>query len=166
MQAQSADDRAQTAQDFVLGLGVFLFAIAFVFGFFPTLTEPYESGVGAAETSVGNRVAENVLNEVGAPDSTNAVNGTAAAEYFARNLSEPYIDENLSLSERIAINVTVRTMARDDVIEVPNASGTPVNLTAGDDYRNQSAVTVSRVVTFVDDDDCNPCRLLVRVWNP
>jgi len=159
-------DRAQTAQDYALGISIFLLVLSFVIGYFPSLLEPYDSGAGAAESATGNRVSQTIISEVGSGRAPNDINSTLAATYFTSNLSSDEVRKNLSLSEDTFVNVTVKTLNRSSLLEVTDPSGTPIALAGGHTYQNESAVTVSRVITMRDDlGACRPaCRIVVRVW--
>lgn len=159
-------ERAQTAQDYALGVSIFLLIISFVIGYFPSLLEPYDTGAGAAESATGNRVSQAVISDVGSDRAPNDVNSTLAAEYFTSNLTASNVRENLSLSEDTFVNVTVRTLNRSSLLYVATAGGTDVPLAGGHRYRNESSITVSRVITMQDDlGACRPaCRITVRVW--
>lgn len=159
-------DRGQTSQDYALGIGIFLLTLSFVIGFFPSVLEPYDTGAGAAESATANRVADAIIAAVESGGGANDLDSTAAAAYFRSNLSESNVGSNLSLREGTSLNATVVTLNRSSTVSVTGPSGNPVVLAGGDDYDNQSAVTVSRVITMKDDVAvCRPaCRLVVRVW--
>lgn len=159
-------NRGQTTQDFVMGIGVFLITLTFVFGFFPQLMSPYDAGAGAEEASLASRSASTVLSEIETVGAKNDVNSTKAAEYFDHNLSEQFVHANLTLPDAVSVNVTIRTLDRSRILEVEDASGTIVPLAGGDDYDNQSAVALTRVITMENDSGaCKPaCRIVVLVW--
>jgi hypothetical protein len=159
-------ERGQTSQDYALGISFFLLTLTFVIGYFPSLLAPYDAGAGAAESATGNRVSEAVISELESGRAPNDLNATKAAEYFERNLSRSHFRENLSVRTDAFVNISVRTLDRSAVVEVFNASGTPTKLLGGSPYNNQSAVTVSRIVTMRNAPaTCRPaCRIIVRVW--
>ncbi|MGM0388339.1 MAG: DUF7287 family protein [Natrinema limicola] len=150
-------ERGQTTQDFVVGIGVFLLAIAFVFSFFPALVTPYDSSVGGAETAQADRIADRIVNDTstGTPNELNETefdkryrSGDLTEELGLRSSNDNAIDQ---------VNVTVtelnETVAIDD------------DWTAGDAYDDQAAASSARIVTTNDGSDCEPaCRLVVRVW--
>lgn len=159
-------ERGQTSQDYALGISIFLLTLTFVIGYFPSLLAPYDAGAGAAESATGNRVSEAVISEVASGEAPNDVNATAAAVYFERNLSRDHFRENLSVRTDVFVNLSVRTLDRSSVVQVVDPSGTPVYLRGGVPYRNESSVTVTRVVTMRNAPAaCRPaCRVVVRVW--
>jgi hypothetical protein len=159
-------ERGQTSQDYALGISFFLLTLTFVIGYFPSLLAPYDTGAGAAESATGNRVSEAVISEVESGRAPNDLNATKAAVYFERNLSRSHFRENLSVRTDAFVNISVRTLDRSAVVEVFDPSGTPTELLGGTPYDNESAVTVSRVVTMRNAPaTCRPaCRILVRVW--
>jgi len=163
-------ERGQTTQDFVVGIGVFLLAIAFVFSFFPALVTPYDSSVGGAETAQADRIADRIVNDT----STGTPNELSIYQF-----ENKYMDKSESdLIEPLGIrgdadkgatydNVNIR-------IELINGSDTVVRngtekLTTGPSYDNQSAASSARIITFNDESDLDPgnqsaYRLVVRVW--
>lgn len=157
-------DRGQTAQDFVIGIGVFILAVAFVFSFLPSILTPYDSAVGGSETAKAERIANQIVHD------TTSVNGSNELDRDA--FEATYADEDLSAE------LALRASATDDVIfdsvnvTVRTLEGDPVNTTAlagGEPYDNQPAASSARIVTIddtsADPEDCDPaCRLEVRVW--
>jgi|GEM_PF-199502 len=163
-------ERGQTTQDFVVGIGVFLLAIAFVFSFFPALVTPYDSSVGGAETAQADRIADRIVNDT----STGTANELNISQF-----EDKYVEKSKSdLIEPLGIrgdadkgatydNVNVR-------IELINGSDTVVKrngnrLTTEPSYDNQSAASSARIVTFNDESGLDPgnqsaYRLVVRVW--
>ncbi|WP_226006148.1 DUF7287 family protein [Natrinema salinisoli] len=161
----SLGDRGQTTQDFAVGIGVFLLAIAFVFSFLPSVVTPYDSSVGGAETAQADRIADLIVHDV----STETPNEIDGSEFDGR-----YTDENLTAE------LGLRASDSDDVVfdrvnvSVETFGGAAVDtseLSGGDVYDDQSAASSARIVTLDGDGisagsgDCDPaCRLVVRVW--
>ncbi|MFC4249332.1 hypothetical protein ACFOZ7_20775 [Natribaculum luteum] len=169
----SFDGRGQTTQDFAVGIGIFLLAIAFVFAYLSTLLTPFSSPVGGAESAQADRIAATIVDDLSETDQPNHLNATAFDETYGHQSSADLASELglQSADDDVAIdrvNVTIRQLAadEDDRDLVTDDDGT--TLRAGDQYQNQSAASAGRVVTVyteTDDDVCDPaCRLVVRVW--
>ncbi|WP_049923764.1 DUF7287 family protein [Halopiger djelfimassiliensis] len=164
----SVRPRAQTTQDFAVGIGVFILAVAFVFSFVPSLITPFDSPASGAETAQADRLADRIVHNLSAStQATNEINGT---EFDARYTETDLSDE-----------LGLRSSGSDDVVfdhvnvSVETFDGETINSTAlagGQRYANQSAASAARIVTvdegnrdMIDDGDCAPaCRLVVRVW--
>jgi hypothetical protein len=114
---------------------------------------------------MGNRGASTILSETAASGAKNDLNGSALAEYFDHNLSDGSLHANLTVPTSKSVRVYVEQMNGAGPITARDADGTPVRLVAGDRYDNQSATTVTRIVTMDDSPVCNVgCRLVVRIW--
>ncbi|UWG46979.1 putative pilin/flagellin [Halanaeroarchaeum sp. HSR-CO] len=82
-----ADDRAtdgrrgQTTLDFVLAIGVFIVAVAFVFGFVPGMVDPFTQD--QAEGQVADRVADAVVDDLtDGVDEPGELNETKTVAFF------------------------------------------------------------------------------------
>lgn len=160
-------DRAQTAQDFALGIGFFIVAVAFVFAFVPSMLAFTTADPGAKAASQADRSAESLLRDLGTGDRPNELDGTATATYFNESATEEALRADLALPNYSDVNVSVRTLDGEDVLTVPDEDGTPVELVAGRAYRErQPAAEVSRVVHLTDGPGggATNCQLVVRVW--
>lgn len=160
-------NRAQTAQDFALGIGFFIIAVAFVFAFVPSMLAFTTADPGAKAASQADRSAAGLIRDLGTGETPNELNGTRTAEYFNTSANESELQEDLGLPTISFINVTIRTLDDHRVIIVPDANGSDVTLAAGRVYpQREPAAEVTRVVTITDDDNaCDPaCQLIVRVW--
>ncbi|WP_312910393.1 DUF7287 family protein [Natronosalvus caseinilyticus] len=152
----SRDSRGQTTQDFAVGIGVFLLAVAFVFSFVPSLITPFSAST-APESAQADRIAGEIVTEYSSGEPNDL-------DLAALEDDDPDELEKLGLrdtgSVRIdRINVTVVNATRDPQFGV------------GDEYRGQSAGSATRIVTVSNTSampggvDCDPaCRLVVRVW--
>ena len=143
----SLSARGQTTQDFVVGIGIFLLAVAFVFSFVPSIITPYTAAT-TAETAQADRIADAIVSEYDEGhnelDLSEFEDDFDASDYGIREVDETDIDR---------VSVEIRD-ADDDQIE-----------TAGHDHDDQSAGTATRVITTTDEGECDPsCRLIVRVW--
>lgn len=156
----SPGDRGQTTQDFAVGIGVFILAVAFVFSFLPSIVTPYDSSVGGAETAQADRIADRaleVLSTGAKPNELEQSELTASkwddedklAETFGLRTAD---DENILIDR---MNVRVEEPDTGDL-------GDP-DWTFGSDYDDQAAASSARIVT-VDDGTDDAYRLVVRVW--
>lgn len=147
----SIAERGQTAQDFVVGIGLFMLAIAFVFTYFPTLLTPYSGPVGQPGPEQADRIAATIVADL---------EGDAPNELT--DLDDLAVDEDeLGLRSTDSVNVTIASLNDSDERYWRHD--------ADDSYSNQTAASAGRIVTVddpaVDEDDCDPaCRLVVRVW--
>ncbi|MFD1564744.1 hypothetical protein ACFR99_14475 [Haloarchaeobius amylolyticus] len=152
-------DRGQTTQDFAVGIGIFLLAIAFVFSFLPTIMMPFDSSVSGAETAQADRIADRIVNDTSTgtsneldEDGLDPYNGTTlTSELGLRSSGDTPIDN---------VNVTVMNISNESTV------GSTDNWTGGETYADQSAASSARIVTIDDREErCDPaCRLIVRVW--
>jgi len=149
----SDTDRGQTAQDFAVGIGLFLLAVAFVFIFVPQIVEPYEAGIGSSEHSQADRAATMIVHNVSEEGSPGVLDPAATASYLSTDDVE-VLRERTGLPFTARINVTVRNVE----------TGT-MQWSDGAVYREgRAAATATRIVRTTDD-TCEPaCRLDVRGW--
>ena len=173
--------RGQTTQDFVVGIGVFLLAVAFVFSYVPSLITPYAS-YGGGESAQADRIAATVVDDLSEnPDRPNHLNGSAFVETYegvdsfdlAADLGLRATDTNAIDRVNVSLERTNQSLDRADRRVV----------SGGDAYTGQDAASSARIVTVdfdeVDenllnlllggsesvDEACEPsCRLVVRVW--
>lgn len=95
--------RGQTTLDFVLAIGVFVVAVAFVFGFVPGMLDPFtqDQAEGQVADRVADAVVDDLADDVASPAELNETRTTA------------YFDGGSDLAERVGvaptygINVTV-----------------------------------------------------------
>lgn len=155
--AAGRSDRGQTPQDFAVGISIFLVTVLFVFAFVPSVLQPSRAGAEATLTTVGDRVASGIVSNLSAPGRPNHLDESKVSEFV-----DTYDDGNTSdfrsdygLATYTQVNVTIRTLNGSDRVD---------NYSFGDEYRNQEAVVVQRVVTM-DDPQCQDgCQLIVRLW--
>ncbi|MFC4543708.1 hypothetical protein ACFO5R_17415 [Halosolutus amylolyticus] len=156
----SLSDRGQTTQDFAVGIGVFILAVAFVFSYVPSLVTPYDSSVGGAETAQADRIADRIVENTTDSSTPNELNGSLYQERFA------------DVPENLTAVLGLRASDDDDVfdrvnITIESLGDEPVDdeWSGGHTYDDQSAASSARIVTVDDGLDCDPaCRLVVRVW--
>ncbi|WP_265111290.1 DUF7287 family protein [Halosolutus halophilus] len=160
----SLSDRGQTTQDFAVGIGVFLLAVAFIFTYVPSLVTPYDSSVGGAETAQANRIADRIVENTTDSSTPNELNGSLYQERFADDPENLIAELGLRANDDDdvfdRVNITIESLG-DDSVDDADWSG-------GHVYDDQTAASSARIVTIDDDDgsiDCDPgCRLVVRVW--
>ena len=160
-------DRAQTAQDFALGIGFFVVAVAFVFAFIPSMLAFTTADPGAKAASQADRAGDSLLRGLGTGDRPNELNGTLTATYFNTTGEEADLQADLALPDISFINVTVRSLEDHDVVSITDENGTDVPLRGGRDYApSQPAAESAHLVTMSQDEGkCEPaCQLVVRVW--
>lgn len=164
---EPAGGRAQTAQDFAIGIGFFIVAVAFVFAFIPSMLTFTTADPGVKAAKQADRASSSLLRDLGTGEHPNELNGTATAEYFNETRSEAAIRRDLGLPNISEINLTVRSLNGEQVLKVPNSTGTDVRLAGGERYpEGRPAAEVSRLITMTNDAGrCDPaCQLIVRVW--
>ncbi|RQG90285.1 hypothetical protein EA462_09920 [Natrarchaeobius halalkaliphilus] len=166
--------RGQTTQDFVVGIGIFVLAVAFVFTTVPSFVATPTGSIDGGDTAQIDRVAATIVSDL-ETETPNELDGEA----FNRTYSHHWNDENatewLGLRTNAdgdrfdRVNVTVRNLAlsgADEPVELESG----VSLAAGDTYRNQTDVRVTRIVTVTDINESgdleqgDPLRLEVRMW--
>jgi len=151
-----SQDRGQTTQDFAIGIGIFILAVAGVFIFLPTVAAPFETG-GGAQTAQADRIADRIVAD-GSPavETPNELNQTA----FNETYDDGDLEAALGLREEPfdRVNVTVANISEDDPLE--NST-----LSAGTSYDDEPGASTDRIVTTDDPTACEPaCTLTVRVW--
>lgn len=158
----TGDERAQTAQDFAVGIGLFLLAVAFVFLFVPDVISPFEAGVGAADSSQADRAATTIVGNLSADDRPNELDADRTDAYF-ESLDEDDLHNRTGLPFSARINVTVTEV---DWTEENYVNSTGTTWTAGSKYRQGlGGASMTRIVRTDEPEHCEPaCRLVVRVW--
>lgn len=165
------DDRGQTTQDFVIGIGVFIIATAFVFTTVPNVIDVTTGPVDSGDVAQADRVAAAILaNESIRTDRPNEIDGGAFNETFLRGgVDDATLGLRATDDRRVdRVNVTIERLNRTDVSVAPPLNlSSGESLAAGESYDGQSAVTATRIVTVTDIEggyEDVPVRLVVRVW--
>jgi hypothetical protein len=159
-------NRAQTNQDFAIGISIFLLTTAFVFAFIPSIFAPFNSEVDNSEVSQADRVASAFLDNYSVTDQPGTLNATRTEWFFDNGTDGDELRDRYDLPVVAQVNVTVRTQ-NGSVIRDIDANGRTTAMARGDDYSGEPAASTSRIVSFDDDSVCAPessCRLVVRVW--
>lgn len=168
----SLADRGQTTQDFAIGIGVFVLAIAFVFSFVPSIITPFSSSVGSGDAAQADRIAATAVDNLSTdPDRPNHLDWDTFDATYNDTSSEDLVDV-LGLRatgegpiDRVSISIETLNQSED--------VGDRTVATGGSTYdRGRAAASASRLVTIdldgvagADPEDCTPaCRLVVRVW--
>lgn len=159
-----AGDRGQTPQDFALGVGIFLFAVAFAFSVLPGLATPFETDVGGDEAVRANQVADTAVAHLTLADETPRLNATRTVTFFRFHPVSSDLRRFFGLASTAGVNVTVRN--ESGIVRLTDATGTPVRLAAGGDPPADRPTAASvRLVTSSPGPPCDPvCRLAVHVW--
>ncbi|WP_306057613.1 DUF7287 family protein [Natronococcus wangiae] len=169
----SLPDRGQTTQDFAIGIGVFLLSIAFVFSYIPSLTTPFASPTGDAETAQADRIADRLVHNISDSTGRNEIDG----EQFVDTYVEDDDDENVTA---LGLRVTDDTVFDHVSVRLETLNGTVLEeedkgklVVETTTYDGQSAASSARVITINDSenfelkeeyDDESAYRLVVRVW--
>lgn len=156
----SGRTRAQTVQDFAVGIGIFLLAVAFVFSFVPTIITPFED-TGSADTAQADRIAATIV-ENASTDTPNELDRPA--------LDSRYQGDSDALTEELGLRVnndggaiTHVNITLVEIEDVDEEEPAPV-FTGGDTYDDQVGASATRIVTTTGGDCERACELIVRVW--
>lgn len=146
-------DRGQTAQDFAVGIGLFLLAVAFVFIFVPQIVQPYEAGIGSSEHSQADRAATMIVHNTSVEDRSGVLDHQQTTDYLSTGDVET-LRSRTGLPFTARINVTITNVETGDMAWSDGAV-----------YREgRAAATATRIVRTTNS-SCQPaCRLNVRVW--
>lgn len=155
-------ERAQTAQDFAIGISIFLLVVGAVFAYFPTLFTPYGQAIEGEDSSAqAERVGTLIVDGA---DERNTISQTEYEDWFDERDGDD-LQERAGLPATSQIDVTITPLSPDaEAEEVP---------TSGHTYQDQGASSYSRVVqaegSWIDDyddlgDEDPAYRLTVRVW--
>ncbi len=151
------DDRAQTLNDYVVGISVFLLTVSFVVAFLPSIFAPFTAPIDDATTARANRGAGHLVEVLSASDAPNVLNESRTATYFADNDESDELRASLGFPTTTRVNVSITDPETGDAAAV----GTPaVTATAGDQLGNRPTAASTRIVVVGDD----AYRLTVRVW--
>ncbi|MDG5820348.1 hypothetical protein [Natronococcus sp. A-GB7] len=153
--------RGQTTQDFVVGIGIFLLAVAVVFAAIPSVVTPADP-VGDTEREQADRIADRLVAEFATHNELDG--GRLVAE-----LGGDGIDHRLELESGPADEVGVR-LERLDGTTLERADGSPVLEAETAPYEDQPVASSARIVTLegsfeLESGADEPAfRLVVRVW--
>lgn len=158
----TAGARGQTGIDFMVGMGVFLLAVGFVFGFAPGLFVPFSGETGAAMV-IADRGAETLTEDVliESMDQPGVLNETCTVEFFDAdgNVGDCRFDsEDLNdatgIDDRFDLNATIEEGG--SIVSLQGKT-----LAAGDEPDQvRDVILVKRVVRLAGTERT----LIVRVW--
>lgn len=159
------DERAQTAQDFAIGISIFLLVVGAVFVYFPTLFTPYGQAIQGEDTSAQAERVGMLIVDGG--DKRNMMTEEDIDRWFDDDDPE-VLQEEAGLASTSQVNVTVSPLSPEesDPIELQDHGDAVV----GHEYRGQDSSSVSRIVQIDDseivaaDEGDVAYRLTVRVW--
>lgn len=169
-------DRGQLYLDFVVGIGVFMVALAFVVSFAPGLFSSFPDD--PAQPLVADRSVDRLAGPVlGANEEPAALNSTCASAFFTRSGGVCGFDGQTSVTGDLGIESTYRvnvSLARPSAGEynrallciggdtVVDCDGGDPTATAGNRLPNHQPTTATALRTVtVDGRDAT---LVVRVW--
>lgn len=156
-------ERAQTTQDFAVGISVFLITLSLTFAYVPSLFTPFDGRAETSSAAQADRAASAVLEEVSATGYTTRLNATATNAFLRNNADGDTLRATLDLPASTRANVSLEQLngsTIDDAATVYPATVASPTVAAGDSYRDEPAGVMSRVV----DIDGSRYRLVVRVW--
>lgn len=159
--------RGQTPQDFMLGMGLFIITVVFVYAFIPTALSFTAADPGPMEAKQASRASAELINNLSVGEHQYTLNTSATGDFFNTTETPEQTRIALELPLTANVNVTLRSLDDGEIVSVVDSTGTNVRLVSGNEYReNQPAAEVVRVVQIQDqDNDCDPaCQLIVRVW--
>jgi hypothetical protein len=149
--------RAQTTQDFAIGVSVFLLAVLFVFAYLPSTLASGDAEI-EQRSYVADGLASSVFGNVSDTDDANQLNGTRTHRFFARHNDTAALRANYSLPATANANVTLETLQGTPA--TVDRGGSPIPAVAGDTYTERTGATTTRIVRL----DGTRYRLVVRVW--
>jgi len=147
------NERGQTANDYLIGIIIVLVTLVTVFGYFPSIFDPFEDPVSSDDRAMADNLADELI-------ANNTMSGTQ--QTLNRTAFEDDLSDSATLKQRAGIkewrqiNVTIEKV--ESVI------------IRGDDDDNFAQATVPaattvRFVRLAGHADCNDgCYLIVRVW--
>jgi len=157
------EERAQTAQDFAIGISIFLLVVGAVFAYFPTLFTPYGQAIQGEDTSAQAERVGMLIVDGG--EERNTINEDNDNDWIGMDGEQLQEEVGLASTSQVNITVTPLPPGEDEPIEIDEEDAK-----AGHNYDNQDASSVSRIVRVVDEDgddideDVPAYRLTVRVW--
>jgi len=147
--------RAQTPQDFAIGVSIFLLTMAFVFTFIPGIFSPFATDPTPGSEQIADRVAEDLVANYSIEGRPNWLNESFRAEILETGLSKD--EETRRLQDRVGIptinnvNITIR-----QAVDRNDDNETEVIARVGEPFQEQSTVAVSRLVVIAKVPECAP----------
>ncbi len=143
-----AGTRAQTTQDFAVGIGLFLLVTIFVLTFIPSVLAPFGAVDDHQRASQAERVATSIVADTTVDGERLMLNESALSDTL-----EDLNAEAFGLPHHAHVNVTVHTLKEDELA-----------MSGGETYQGQDAASWTRIVTTSEERCTDGCRLVVRVW--
>jgi hypothetical protein len=157
-------DRGQTPNDYLLGIVILLLSIILVFGYFPSIFQPFEQQVGNEEQAMANNLAAEIV-------ENSTVGGNEQTVDFV--LLNQTVDSYFNNSEQAGIprwlNWNVTVIDNDgNRVNLTLPSGPNKRIQNGTTWRGERAESTIRFVAPQDSSQVsgctNGCRIVVRVW--
>ncbi|MEF8882483.1 MAG: hypothetical protein V5A34_08185 [Halapricum sp.] len=170
------DNRAQTLQDYALGISIVILAVAFTIGYLPTIFDSYDSQTDSVRADQADRAAAYIVTNYSVSadanvlkyDEPGGINRTLSTDAGMTELREQAA-LNTSTDRRYRPNLNViivnsSTLTGGDELVPLTVNGTEYSY--GDTYRGQPAERTIRVIQLHNEKtQCDPsCWLVVRVW--
>lgn len=156
---ETATARAQTLQDFTVGIGLFVVTIATVLSAFFGFLGPFSVGVSGEEVAQSDRIADTLVGNLSTGSQPNELAADPLADALAK--SDADLRARWGLGPAVQFNVSVRALNGSEAISVGGR-----RLATEGAYAGEAATTTVRIVTLdADATACEPaCRLVVRTW--
>lgn len=172
------DDRGQTTQDYLVGVGVLLLTVLFIFGYVPGVFGSTAAGVGGVEHSQADRAATYLVETYGVEGKQQTLRYDGP-DGIHTALSDPETFERFR--NRTGLNTQANFVGSPDVnVRLVNSSeltttGSPTPIVDGGERHSygsernlgQPVVVERRVVRLAGSGSkhCRPtCWLIVRIW--
>lgn len=158
----SPNSRGQLGFDFLVGMSVFLIAVAFVIGFVPGMFDPFASESGA-DIIIADRSAAHLSGNtlVESPSKPSVLNTTCTVVFFSGvtipdgcRFDTQELSSALGVDDAVSLNVTIQNGA-----SIRSVNGEP--LKSGRTPTVLDDVSVAQRVVHLDGESS---RLYVRVW--
>lgn len=149
--------RGQTTQDFAIGVGVFLLAVAFAFTTVPAITGT-DAGPNERSTDARTeRIATAIVDDLATDENPTELDGDRLQDEYADD--EIQTRFGLRTADSVAletVRITLETIDRE----------TELVTRGGGSASDRPADSVERLVSVNDIEDCQiACRLVVEVWS-
>ncbi|SFS75847.1 DUF7287 family protein [Halostagnicola kamekurae] len=150
-------DRGQTTQDFAIGVGVFLLAVAFAFTAIPGALHTNEASDERTDRAQADRIATAVVDGFETGDDPNELDGSRFRNEFDESTTPARVGLRTANGRPLeAVTITLETIDRESVILTRATSA----------VRGRPDETVERFVSVTDIRACRTaCRLVVEVWS-
>lgn len=151
------DDRGQTTQDFAIGVGVFLLAVAFAFTAIPGVLDTNGASDERIERARADRLATAIVDDFATGGDPNELDGFRLRNEFDEPTTPARVGLRTADGRPLeAVTITLETIDRESVV-LTRATST---------VRGRPDETVERFVSVTDIRACRTaCRLVVEVWS-